>query len=215
VPSAGVEAARQLAGHWIDSDLASLFLLVPVLLRLGWPHRIRTSRCWDEYGPRALTYTLAGAALAIAGRPPEPAVADRGLLLFAGWTGEPDVRGFRRWLEATSVDERCDLLVSLLSEGEVPAEAASGWESAFQTLAHALVRRFADDLRGFRRSSDRFVIERFLSTPGRVLIEPDRLLVSLRPNPLWVAVHLSGGDSPVDPAGWLGDRRVEFELEGL
>jgi hypothetical protein len=215
VPSTGAQAARQLTGRSIDSGFASLLLLVPAVLRLGWQQRIRTSACWGEQGPRALTYTLAGAALAIAGRPPELAGVDPGLLLFAGWTGEPDVRGFRRWLEGASVDERRDLLVSLLPADESRPDAWSSWESAFRAVAHALVRRFADDLRGFRHSSDRFIIERFLSTPGRVLIEPDRLLVSLAPNALWIAVHLSGADSPVHSAGWLGDRRVEFELGGL
>jgi hypothetical protein len=214
VPSTGVEAARQLAGRWIDSELASVLLLIPIVLRLGWPRRIRASRCWTTHGPRALTYALAGAALAIAGRPPVLADADRGLVLFAGWTGEPDVRGFQRWLETTSVDDRRDLLDSLTADAE-STQTAEDWELTFRALAHALVRRFAEDLRGFRRSSDRFIVERFLSTPGRMLIEPARVLVSLHPNPLWAAVHVSGGDAPVDSADWLGGRRVEFELEGL
>jgi hypothetical protein len=214
VPSSGVEAARQLAGHWIDSELASVLLLIPVVLRLGWPQRIRASRCWTIHGPRALTYALAGAALATAGRPPLLADADRGLLLFAGWTGAPDVRGFQRWLETTSVEDRRDLLDSLIADTEA-TQTADDWESVFRALVHALVRRFAGDLRGFRRSSDRFIVERILSTPGRVLLEPARVFVSLRSNPLWVAVHVSGGDAPVDSADWLGGRRVEFELEGL
>jgi len=214
LPSTGVEAARQLAGRWIDSELASVLLLIPIVLRLGWPRRIRVSRCWASHGPRALTYALAGAALAIVGRPPVLADADRGLLLFAGWTGELDVRGFQRWLETTSVDDRRDLLDSLTADAGA-TQTADDWEFTFRALAHALVRRFAEDLRGFRRSSDRFVVEHFLSTAGRVLLEPARVLVSLRSNPLWVALHVSGGDAPVDSADWLGGRRVEFELEGL
>jgi hypothetical protein len=161
-----------------------------------------------------LTYALAGAALAIAGRPPLLAEADRGLLLLAGWTSVPDVRGFQRWLEMTPVADRRDLLDSLIADAEA-TETADDWESVFRALAHRLVRRFAGDLRGFRRSSDRFIVERFLSTPGRALLEPARVFVSLRSNPLWVAVHISGGDLPVDSADWLGGRRVEFELEGL
>ena len=118
------------------------------------------------------------------------------------------------WLETTSAEDRRDLLDSLIPDAEA-TQTADDWESAFRVLAHALVQRFAGDLRGFRRSSDRFVVERFLSTPGRVLLEPERVFVSLRSNPLWVAVHASGGDLPVDSADWLGGRRVEFELEGL
>jgi hypothetical protein len=106
------------------------------------------------------------------------------------------------------------LLDSLTADAE-STQTAEDWELTFRALAHALVRRFAEDLRGFRRSSDRFIVERFLSTPGRMLIEPARVLVSLHPNPLWAAVHVSGGDAPVDSADWLGGRRVEFELEGL
>jgi hypothetical protein len=214
VPSFGTDAVRQLAGRWIESDLASILLLVPAVLRLEWPQRIRASRSWATYGPRALTYALAGAALALAGHPPVLTDVDRGLLLFAGWTGEPDVGGFRHWLDAASIDDRRDLLEALL--GRDGAVAVSGeWASTFQALAHALTRRFAENLRGFRRSSDRFVIERFLSTSGRVLLEPERLVASLDPNPLWVAVHLAGADSPVGAVSWLGDRRVEFELGGL
>jgi hypothetical protein len=214
VPSFGAEAVSKLAGRWIDSDLASVLLLVPVVIRLGWPQRIRASRRWETYGPRALTYSLAGAALALVGRPPVLTDVDRGLLVFAGWTGEPDVAGFRHWLDAASIDDRRDVLEALLGRDDAVA-AAGEWVSTFQALAHALTRRFAEDLRGFRRSSDRFVVQRFLSTPGRVLIEPERLFVSLEPNPLWVAVHLAGADSPVAAARWLGDRRVEFELGGL
>jgi hypothetical protein len=48
-----------------------------------------------------------------------------------------------------------------------------------------------------------------------VLVEPERLVVSLEPNPLWVAVQLSGAESPIDSVEWLSNRRLELELGGL
>jgi hypothetical protein len=220
VPAIGAATARQLAARWVDSDLASMFLLAGVVRRLGWPERIRMSRCWEEYGPRALTYTLAGTALAIAGRPIDLSEADPGLLLFAGWIDQPDVRGFRRWLDGSAAanDDRRALLASLLDDAqdeERPNGAEASWESTFAHLAHTLVRQFARSLRGFRQSGDRFIVDRLLSTSGRVLVEPDRLVVCLEPNPLWVAVRLSGADSPVDSVEWLSNRRLELELGGL
>jgi hypothetical protein len=223
IPTIGAATARQLEARWVDSDLASMFLLVGVVRRLGWPARIRMSRCWEEYGPRALTYTLAGTALAIAGRPIDLSEADPGLLLFAGWIDQPDVRGFRRWLDGSATvnpgnDDRRDLLASLLddeSDEERPTGAEASWESTFGLLAHTLVRQFARSLRGFRQSGDRFIIDRLLSASGRVLVEPERLVVSLEPNPLWVAVRLSGADSPIDSVEWLSNRRLELELGGL
>ena len=219
VGSAGAEAARHLEGTWIHSEVAGLFLLVPVVTRLGWPARIRTTALWRQHGPRALTCVLAGTALALLGRPPALAAADPGITLFAGWIGEPDVRGFARWVESGSDEDRRDLLRAMvgvdgIDDGDVTA-CGEAWPATFARLGRALVRGLADDLRGFRRSSDRFIVDRFISAAGTVRIEPRRLLVSLRPNPLWVAVHLSGLDTAVDGVSWLADRRVELELGGV
>jgi hypothetical protein len=212
IPSIGVQAARALAGESIETAFASLFLLVPVVMRLQWPERIRASRCWTELGPRALTYVLAGVATTIAGRPMDVRNADRGVLLLAGWTGEPEVRGFERWLGSPSEEAPRELLAALLPGEDLPPSASASWEAACERLAHVLVRRFAEGLRGFRQSSHRFVVERFLWTPGRLLLEPARVIATIRPNPLWPVVQLSGADAAVDSVGWLGGRRLEIEL---
>jgi hypothetical protein len=41
------------------------------------------------------------------------------------------------------------------------------------------------------------------------------LLVILELTPWTVALRLSGMDAPLERVEWLGDRRVEFALQGL
>ena len=82
-------------------------------------------------------------------------------------------------------------------------------------LAGVLLRAFASGIRGFRESSRAFIVSRLVATPGEIRVEEKRLLVRLAPNPLHVALHVSGRDYPVGPVVWYGDRMVEFELTGL
>ena len=217
IPSSGASIALDLTGHWIDSAAAAMFLLVPIVQGSRWPEKLPAARVWHDHGPRAMTYTLAGTALALA-RVPLDALerVDRGLSLFAGWTGEPDLGGLRRFLTLTSSDARQELLDVLLDANEPgdPARAAS-WDTTFGCLAAHLVREFARRLRGFRHSSHDFIVRSFLNLPGRVRVEPDHLRVVLFRNPLWVAAHLSGADTRIDRVAWIGDRSIDFELEGL
>jgi hypothetical protein len=136
--------------------------------------------------------------------------------MFAGWIGDPDLAGFARWLDRLSIERRLDLLRVLA--GDQASSLLTAAEDSASTLAllgHAVVRQFARDLRGFGRASHRFIVERCIQSAGRILIEERRVVVSLRSNPLWVALHVSGSDAPIESVGWLGGRRVEFELGGL
>ena len=217
IPSSGASIARDLTGHWIDSAAAALFLLVPIVQGSRWPERLSASRVWHDYGPRALTYTLAGTAMALARVTLDNLErVDRGLSLFCGWTGEPDLSGLRRYLTLTSDEVRREVLEVLLDEEERNnAAQAASWDTTFGCLAAHLVREFARRLRGFRHSSDEFIVRNFLNLPGRVRVDHDHLRVLLFRNPLWVAAHLSGADTRIDRVPWLGDRSIDFELEGL
>lgn len=202
-PSASVREAP-----WVESEVAGLFLLVEPLERLGWPRRWRTGPLAAEHGERALPSLLTGLALAVLGRfPAGLGRLDPGLALFAGIFGDPDVGALRRFFES-----RPPAGVSSGGEG---AGGVGGWAEELDALAGVLVRAFAGQIRGFRESSRAFLVARLIATPGRVRVEEGRLLVRLAPNPLHVALHVSGADYPVGPLGWYGDRTVEFELEGL
>jgi len=217
IPASGATVARDVSGRWIRSECAGFFLLVPVIQSLRWPERLLRSRLGAEYGPRTMTYLLAGIAFALRRVPIEDGSRlDAGTALFAGWFGEPYHAGFERFITSPSTDERMDFVTALTDAGNVIDPAIAGsWRSTFAFLAATLVRAFAGRLRGFRQSSEQFIVRSFLNVPGGVEITPDRLRVVLDRNPLWVVVHLAGADSRADRVPWFGDRSVEFELEGL
>ncbi len=58
-------------------------------------------------------------------------------------------------------------------------------------------------------------MKNFLALPGRIRIEEKRLVVVFTSSPLHVVLHLSGLDDPVEPVGWLGARRIEFQTDSL
>jgi hypothetical protein len=143
---------------------------------------------------------------------------DAGVSVFAGWTDEPNVGALRRFLNVTPADMRQNLLHVLLEDAGATTpqgQEASSWASVCDRLAAHVVRAFATRIRGFRQSSREFMVRSFLHAPGRVSVESDRVKVVLSRNPFWVAVHLSGADTRVERVSWLGDRSLEFELEGL
>ena len=92
---------------------------------------------------------------------------------------------------------------------------ADNWPEALDRAATELSRMFADRVRGFRQASRDAVVKQFLRVRGRVLLEETRVLVVLESTPWAVALHLSGMDEPLERVEWLGQRRVEFVLEGL
>jgi hypothetical protein len=215
IPSAGAEVARKVTAQWISSRYAGILLLAPIVQALGWPQRIRTSRLWAEYGERGFTYLLAGVATSLTDstgasrRDLDPAAP-----LFAGCLGDLALGGLSRFEE----QDADDLALSTLSVLLEQADATTGpltWHALCARLGDYLVGQFASRIRGFRHSSRGFIVSRFLAVPGRILIEPERILVALDANPLWVAVHLSGADASVDDPTWMPTRRLEFELGGL
>jgi hypothetical protein len=218
IPASGVSLARDVSGQWIDSAVAGLLLLLPIVARERWCERIAAHAVTAEHGPRALTSVLAGAALAITGgETANIEQIDRAQALFAGWTDAPHVAGYRHFVAHVDSELRRSLLGALLPDEDAAAiaTAAASWSTMCGHLARRLVRAFAARIRGFGQSTDDFIIRSFLMQPGRLLIERDCVRVVLRPNPLWVVVHLSGADTAVDHVRWLDDRPVTFVLEGL
>ena len=208
--------AGPAVGHAIRIDLrhAGLFLTVSTIASLGWLERARRSTFWAIHGSRALTYIVFGTALALLNRSSvEADDGDRSASLFAGWLVEPAPGAYRQALSQGDERMRTQLLTDL--DAATPGDGTGDWQQTFALLADRVASAFAARLRGFRRSSRAFIVERFLKSPGRVIVNDDTIVVRLEANPFWSAAHASGVDTPIDAVPWLGGRRIEFELEGL
>jgi hypothetical protein len=214
VTGSGDGASRATEFRWITTECAGLFFLIRIVERLGWAARLGRCSFGAAYGPRFLTYTLAGLGSAILGRFDEaPAYLDPGLALFSGWVEAPDLGGLCRFFASESAQTRRDLLLELLGD-EVPEDDSLDWRACFDSLANHLIREFAGRIRGFGRSSRSFIVKNFLALPGRIRVEETRLVIVFTSSPLNVVVHLSRLDDPVDAVTWLGGRRVEFQTDG-
>jgi hypothetical protein len=201
--------AKPLQVHWISSDWCGLFFLSSTLDRLGW------LAAWGQlpdFQAGGVSCLVAGLALAIAGRfdPAVPSL-DPAIALFAGFTQEPDLAHARRVFREFPIAVRLRVLRAALPHEEVD-EAAESWQGTFEPLAETLLRTFSSRIRGFRQATRKGVVRSFIARPGRVRIEPDRLVVFLAPSPYNVALHISGMDDPVDSSMWLGGQRIEFQL---
>lgn len=190
-------------GKWFSSDCAGILLLLSIARRLGFWPLSREAEFVRFGGPRALSFLMTGVGMTLLGEwspesPIEPAVA-----LFAGIFAEPDRAGMRQFFAGSDVH----------AIGEVVK--AETWPDALEAAATELARAFAQRIRGFRQTSRAAVVKQFVRIPGRVLVEDRRLLVVLGPSPWAVALHISGADDALEPVEWLGNRRVEFVLEGL
>jgi len=200
---------------WIPTDCAGLFLLVRVLDKLGWEDDLARTSWGATYGPPLLTYTLSGIATAVLGRfNEELAYLDPGIALFSGWLGAPDLRGFRVFLAAGSVETRQAFLGGLLTQSAA-IEYSAAWQTCFDALGNYVIREFTEQIRCFGKPSRSFIIKNFVALPGRILIEEKRLVVMFTSSPLHVVIHLSGLDYPIESVSWLGGRRIEFQADGF
>ncbi len=106
-------APETAAADWVTSELAGLFLLVPLLARWGWPRRVEAAL---RETPGAIGFFLAGLGLAVAGRASAaPERPDPGLTLFAGCEGWLDLAGLTRFLAAGEPADRRRLADELLA----------------------------------------------------------------------------------------------------
>jgi hypothetical protein len=209
IPPPSVEPLHSL---WISSDWCGLFFLSSTLERLGWVPAWGQLMDFQAGGAGCL---VAGLALTIAGKfdlavpSLDPAIA-----LFAGYLHEPDLAHARRVFQGFSGEARLRMLRASLPDERVD-NAAETWEGTFERLAETLLRAFASRIRGFRQATRQGIVRSFIARPGRIRIEPERLVVFPAFSPFNVALHISGMDDPVDSSIWLGGRRIEFELGDL
>jgi len=195
--------------RWISSDWCGLFFLAGTLDRLGW------TAAWNQlshFHSGGISCLLAGLAMSIVGKfEPEPRALDDGIALFSGYTDPPDLAHLRRVFQEYSRDARLEVLGAASSE----EDAAVNWAATFDQLAETLLHSFASRIRGFRQATRQSIVRTFIAIPGRVRIEPDRIVVVPEPSPFHVALRIAGLDAPIEGVSWLRGRRLEFELGNL
>lgn len=212
-PVTPVETGKQ--SYWLSGDCAGLLLLVGLVQRFEWTRRIMETSLGQRWGPRAVVCCLAGLALRILGKPLGVNDLDPGAAVFAGWLApaSADLNLMRIVLSSASDEDRLELLRALnVSEIE---KVSGDWVQTFDCLADSLVREFAARVRGFRKAIPAYVVNTFLRQVGRICIDDKRIFVLLQPNPFHIALHISSADEPVESISWLGNRRLEFQLENL
>jgi hypothetical protein len=198
--------------RWVTSEWCGLFFLASTLARLGW---IQAWRQLADFQAGGVACLVAGLALAIAGKfDPAVPLLDPGIALFAGHLNDPSLGHLRRVFQELPRGSRVRLLSAAMPH-EAVDDAAENWQSTVDLLAGILLRDFASRIRGFRQATRQGIVRSFIARPGRIRIEPERLVVFPAPSPFNVALHISGMDGPVDPSMCLGGRRIEFEMGDL
>jgi hypothetical protein len=198
--------------RWISSEWCGLFFLASTLVRLGW---ISSWKQLSDFQTGGVSCLIAGLVLAITEKfDPAVLALDPGVALFAGYVHDPDLMQLRKVFQESPREARLRVLGASLPHDAVE-DAAENWQGTFDLLSEKLLRDFASRIRGFRQSTRRGILSSFIARPGRLLIEPERIVVFPSPSPFNVALHISGIDEPVDSPVWLGGRRLEFHLEDL
>jgi hypothetical protein len=134
--------------------------------------------------------------------------------LFAGYLGDPDITHMRKVFQKFPRVVRLQALQAALPH-QLIDDAVKTWEATFERLAGPLLSDFASQIRGFRKSTRQSIVRSFIAQPGRIRIEPERIVVVLNASPFHVALHISGVDTPIESVSWLEGRRLEFELGDL
>jgi hypothetical protein len=190
------------AGRWVRSECCGVLLLLSTVRRMGLWRLAMEPEFVKFGGPRAFSFLLLAAGIKLLGEWDPEGQIDPAVELFSGIFSEVDRAGLKQFFAAET-----PVVADLIHGGS--------WPEALENLAMDLSREFAQRVRGFRQASRETVVKQFLRVRGRVLVEEQRLLVSLDSNPWAVALHISGADESLEGVEWLGGRRVEFVLEGL
>ena len=204
--------------YWLSGECAGLLLLVGLINRFRWHQRLLETSLGRKWGPRAVLCCFAGLGQHLLGKALESNDLDPGVAVFAGWLkpASADTSLVRTVLSSASDEDRLEVINALdVSTGTVEEAIFSDWTKTFEYLGNNILREFATRVRGFRKATPAFVVNTFLKQAGRICIDDKRIFVLLQPNPFHVALHLSSVDEPVDSVGWLDNRRLEFQLEGL
>ncbi len=183
--------ARENPEPWREFDAASLLLVTGPVLKLGW------AAGWRGVAAQATLYAL---ACAVRGNfDPLLGSIDPSAAIFAGIFGEVSPRALRDFYANTAP----------------PAGTAADWPGAMDQLAARLIQWWTERLPGFRKSARSAIVRQFLTTPGRVRVEENRVVAWLAHNPLFVALRIANLDDAVENVPWLGGRQLVFRLEGL
>lgn len=191
---------------WQETSAAGLLMLVAIIERLDWRARALAL----PGGAEAWPFVCAGLAQTTLGRPPAPRDRlDPAVAIFAGWFGEPESAALLRFVGAPPGGGPSRFVAALEVVAETPPRI---WADAFQVLAAALLRAFADRLPGFSASSRPFLLKNFIELPGRLLVEENRVRVKIDFAPHWPVLRLAGADRPVEAPSWFGGRRLDIQL---
>lgn len=192
-------------GRWVESQNCGILLLLSTAQRVGFFGLARKAEFETFGGPRAVSFLLAALGMTLAGEPgrdrDDP--IDPAVLLFAGIFTEVDRMGMEHFFSKANPHTVLELA------------QAETWPDALDLLANDLASKFAQRVRGFRQASRAAVVRQFIRTPGRILVEDDRLLVILSATPWAVALRISAMDESLQGIEWLPGRHVDFVLEGL
>jgi hypothetical protein len=195
--------------RWISSEWCGMFYLCGTLDRLGWIPAWRQLQYFQRGGISCL---IAGLALAVAGKfENDPQALDPGLTLFSGYIEDPDLAHLRTVFQEYPREVRSAVLQAALPE-QATGIGDENWTSTFDVLAESLIRSFAARIRGFRQASRQNIVRSFIYRPGRIRLEPQRVVVLPESSPFHVALHVSGMDAPLESVSWLDGRRLEFQL---
>ncbi len=79
-------------------------------------------------------------------------------------------------------------------------------------LASALMRQFAQGLRGFGDSSGDFLCRQLIGVPGRLRLSDHLIDVDLHRAPLGVVLHMAGRIGEQGAIPWLDNRLLTIHL---
>lgn len=188
---------------WIASNSAGILLMLSIAQRLDLWRFSRAPALVGFGGQRAVSFLLAGVGMALLNEFNSNGTLDPAVAVFAGMFEQPDLACMRYFFSTADVHAIASFV------------KADSWTDALDSAASEMTRCFAGLVRGFRNSSRDAIVRQFLRIPGRVLIEPHRVLVVLDPSPWAVALRISGMDDPLQRVEWMSDRSAHFVLEGL
>lgn len=175
--------------HRVATSFAGLSLLLPEIRALG---------LYEMVGNAGLYRLL----LALVDRKYRPlARSDAAPALLSGL---PDYQKERALTAAIDWPDPASLL-----EGFTPDRDEKKPEEA---LAEVLLRRFAQGLRGFEKSSPAFLFDRFIYQPGHIHWSDEMVAVHFSRLPLGILLSMSGRTGDQGAIPWLHDRRLELHL---
>ena len=184
--------------EWIRSDNAGIFLLVPMVLALGW-HLTSAPREFESILAAIFQSTLAEFD-------PSGPRFDPAATLAAGLGIDPSIADIRALLAAVHLEYICRAW---------HLDPVRDWPAFLQQARAKLLRELGSRIRGFRQAQPDAISRAFIKIPGRIEVTKDQIRVVLAAAPYLVALHIAGcdGDQPTFP--WLTPRAVTILLEGI